>query len=423
MGNALDAAIDAHAEEAFGFLEALVASPSTVGREQGAMDIFAQEAESLGLAVERLPFSNNSQADPRAGVAPASHLLSPDRFQVLATTPGDGDLHLLFNGHMDVVPAEASDLWTSPPFSPRRDGDRLYGRGSADMKGGFATGTLALRALRDAAPNVFANRRFGFLAVVEEECTGNGTLRSIIERGVTAPEVILLEPTNLDLLVGGVGVLWIGVRVVAASGHAYAAGAQANAVELGMRLVEGLRKWSTKIGKDEPEPSVDPGLNPYNVNLGKIHAGDWTSSAPATAMLDLRVGFPRAWSPAEAERRVREAISAIAAAERFSVEPQVTLTGLRAQGYLIDTQAPLVRDLSTAHMNAHGVLPKTYALGSTTDARFYLNDFGIPAICFGVTGHRLHGVDEYVELRSIVDAARTLARFLIMRFGTEEARR
>ncbi len=423
MGNALDAAIDARAEEAFGFLEALVASQSTVGREQGAMDIFAQEVEFLGLAVERLPFSNNPETDPRGGIAPVPHLLSPDRFQVLATTPGDGDLHLLFNGHMDVVPAEASDLWASPPFSPRRDGNRLYGRGTADMKGGFAAGTLALHAIRDVAPSIFANRRFGFLAVVEEECTGNGTLRSIVERGVTAPEVVLLEPTNLDLLVGGVGVLWIGVRVVSASGHAYAAEAQANAVELGMRLVEGLRKWSTKIGKDEPERSLDCGQNPYNVNLGKVRAGDWTSSAPAIATLDVRVGFPRAWSPAEAEGKIRETISAIAAAERFPVEPQVTLTGLRAQGYLIDTQAPLVRDLSAAHMQAHGVLPKTYALGSTTDARFYLNDFGIPAVCFGVTGHRLHGVDEYVELQSIVDAARTLARFLIMRFGAEETAR
>lgn len=118
---------------------------------------------------------------------------------------------------------------------------------------------------------------------------------------------------------------------------------------------------------------------------------------------------------------MREAISAIAAAERFPVAPEVTLTGFRAQGYLIDGQAPLVRDLSAAPTDAHGAPPKTYALGSTTDARFYLNDFGIPAVRFGVIGHRLHGVDEYVELHSIIDAARTLGRFLFMRFTAEGA--
>lgn len=422
LGKALDAAIDAHAEEAFAFLAALVAAPSTVGHEQGALEVFAREAESLGLAVERLPFSNEAEADPRAGVAPAPHLLSPDRFQVLATTPGDGGLHLLLNGHMDVVPAEASELWTSPPFAPRRDGDRLHGRGAADMKSGFAVGTLALRALRDVAPNAFASRRLGFLAVVEEECTGNGTLRSIVEHGVTAPEVVLLEPTDLDLLVGGVGVLWTTVRIVSAAGHAYAAEAATNAVDLGMRLVDGLRRWSATVARDEPEPSVAPGQNPYAVNLGKLQAGDWTSSAPVTATFDLRIGFPRGWSPAEAERKVRAAIAAIAEAENFPVAPEVTLTGFRARGYLIDSTAPLVRDLAAAHMDAHGVTPKTYSLGSTTDARVYLNDFGIPAVCFGAVGHRLHGVDEYVELPSIVAAARTLARFLLMRFATEEAR-
>ena len=65
--------------------------------------------------------------------------------------------------------------------------------------------------------------------------------------------------------------------------------------------------------------------------------------------------------------------------------------------------------------------PAIFTLGSTTDARTYLNDFGIPAVCFGAIGHNLHGIDESVELQSIVDAARTLARFLLMRFGTGEA--
>ena len=57
---------------------------------------------------------------------------------------------------------------------------------------------------------------------------------------------------------------------------------------------------------------------------------------------------------------------------------------------------------------------------STTDARTYLNDFNIPALCFGATAHNIHGVDESVELQSIVDAARTLARFILIRFGGDE---
>ena len=226
-----------------------------------------------GSTVRLLPFSNDRVADARAGVTPPARLLTPGRYQVLATTPGDGELLLLLNGHMDVVPAEPPDLWTTPPFEPQRRNGRLYGRGAGDMKSGFGVGMLALRALRDVAPDLFATRRLGFLAVIEEECTGNGTLRSITEHGIVAPEIVLLEPTDLRLLVGGVGVLWIDIDVASPSGHGYAASAQASAIDLGMRLVERLRQWSAELRLSAPEPTMAPGESPYNVNLGRVHAG------------------------------------------------------------------------------------------------------------------------------------------------------
>ena len=193
MGKQLDHAIDTHADATFAFLEAMVMSPSMVGSEQAALDVFAREAEVLGLNVQKLPFLNAAVKDPRAGVMPSNQHLTPNRYQVLATTPGDGELTLLLNGHMDVVPAESPQSWTTAPFLPERRNGRLYGRGAGDMKCGFAVGMLALSALRDVAPNLFATKRLGFLAVIEEECTGNGTLSSIIDHGVRAAEVIVLH--------------------------------------------------------------------------------------------------------------------------------------------------------------------------------------------------------------------------------------
>ena len=81
----------------------------------------------------------------------------------------------------------------------RRDG-WLYGRGAGDMKCGFAMGVLALRALRAAG----ADGDLGpltFVAAIEEECTGNGTLAAI-EAGGLADAVVVLEPTDLNLLRG-----------------------------------------------------------------------------------------------------------------------------------------------------------------------------------------------------------------------------
>jgi len=417
MLNELDRAIASHSEEAYRFLEELVRAPSTVGREQAAMEVFASEFESLGLITRRLPFSNSPMLDPRAGITPPADVLTDDRFQVLASTPGDGELVLLINGHMDVVPAESPELWTNPPFEPTRRNGRMYGRGAADMKGGFAVGALALRALRDVAPDLFANRRLGILAVIEEECSGNGTLSSIIEHGVIAPEVVLLEPTELGLMVGGVGVIWVDIRVIASSGHAHQAGTSVNAVDLGMRVVSGLRAWAAGVLSVEPEPTMDSGESPYNINLGKVHSGDWASTVPSSAIFGVRVGYPRSWTPTEAEAEIRSAIAGIADDDvAFPSRPEVMLTGLRAKGYMLDEHTALGADLAAAHEDAHGVPPRAFTQGSTTDARIYLNDFGVDAVCFGAVAHDMHGIDESVDLQSIVDAARTLARFLVMRF-------
>lgn len=417
----LDHVIASNSERAFRFLEDLVRAPSTVGHEQGALDVFAAEMEDIGLRSEKLAFPNTPLPHARAGITQPESIDAAARYQVLARTPGDGPLKLLLNGHMDVVPAMTPHLWTSPPFEPERRGGRLFGRGTADMKSGFAIGSLALRSLAEVAPALFSQQRLGFLAVIEEECTGNGALHSIIDHGITAAEVVLLEPTDLGLMVGGVGVLWIDVDVTALSGHAQEANLNANALELGMKVFHGLTRWSEQLASTLPEPSMAIGENPYNVNLGKVHSGDWTSTAPSTATLSIRVGFPRAWTPDTAEKEVRRAIAELVEAETdFALPPRVTLTGFRADGYLLATDSPLVRDLTAAHFDAHGTLPTAFTLGSTTDARTYLNGFEIPAVCYGAVAHDMHGVDESVELDSIVAAARTLARFLLTRFTREE---
>jgi acetylornithine deacetylase len=219
------------------------------------------------------------------------------------------------------------------------------------------------------------------------------------------------------LLAGGVGVLWLELRIIAHSGHASSAETHVNAIDLGMRLMGGLRAWAAEVTRAHPEPSMDSNQSPYNVNLGKVQSGDWTSTAPSSAVFGVRVGYPRAWSPEEAEVRVRRAIADFVAADgSFAVPPVVRLTGLRAQGYLQDADTPLMRDLAAAHRAAHGGAPVVYTVGSTTDARFYVNA-GIDAVCYGAIGHDLHGIDESVDLQSIVDAARTLSRFLVQRLG------
>jgi len=407
----LDDAITGRAEAAFSFLERLVAAPSTVGREHEAQGIVEQELKRLGFEIERLPIPDGIDTDPLAGVPQLSY---DGRFDVIGRSGAGAGPSLLLNGHIDVVPAEQPDRWTSPPFEPRRDGDLLYGRGAGDMKGGFAMAALALDALRAVDPDAIAGP-LTFVSVIEEECTGNGTLAAA-RAGVLADAVILPEPTGLDLLLAGVGILWLDLVITGRSAHAEAADRAVNPVDLALGVIDALRDLEGEMNANI-EASMDGVAHPYNINVGTFAAGDWPSSVPATATVGVRVGHPTVWTADEAEARVRGAIDSIDEPWLQAHPPVVRPSGFRARGYALPTDDPLAERLAVAHGSAHGVRPRATPMASTTDARLYLNDFGVPALCYGPTAHDIHGVDESVELSSIVDGARTLARFIADWYG------
>lgn len=405
----IDERIERHAEAAFVFLERLIAAPSTVGQEQSALEVFAAELDELGFSIERLPIREDVVDLPGAGVP----MLPYDgRYDVIARRPGDSEgASLLLNGHIDVVPAEEPQLWTSPPFTPQRRDGWMYGRGAGDMKCGFAMGALALWALLDPALDAPLGP-LTFVAAIEEEYTGNGTLASV-DAGVLADAVVLLEPTELDLLLGAVGILWLEIEVRGRAAHAESSSGAVNAIEVALPLMAALHELERRLNA-VGDPRIGA-KDPLHVNLGRFRGGDWTSSVPAVARLDIRVGFPFTWTPAEAEALVREHISAAAVRDPWLAEhpPSVTANGFRADGYDLPADHPLAQALAAAHRDAHGSDPNTIVMATTTDARTYLNRAGVPAICYGPRTTRIHGIDEGVELASIVAGARTLARFLV----------
>jgi acetylornithine deacetylase len=405
----LDEAIVRGAERSFAFLERLVAAPSTVGQEGPAQDLVAEELARLGFDVRSIPIPASIGDDPLAGVPQGPY---DDRSDVLGTF-GDGDgPSLLLNGHIDVGPADEPELWTSPPFAPRIEDGWLYGRGSGDMKGGFAMAALALEAILTLAPDIVRGS-LSFLSVIEEECTGNGTLAAA-RAGVLADAVLLPEPTDLQLLVAGIGIVWLDVTVEGRSAHAQSADTAVNAIDPAVAVMGALHDLERDMNEHVDEPALNGARHPYNVNVGTLRAGDWGSSVPALARMTVRVGHPTAWSADEAEQRVRAAIDAASARDPWLREhpPAIRPSGFRAEGYALDPGHALARRVSAAHAEAHGAPAEAVGAPSTTDARLYLNHFDTPALCYGPRVQRIHGIDECVELDSIVDGARTLARFI-----------
>src|SRR5690242_8543058 len=284
--DAVDRAIEAEADSAFAFLERLVRAPSTVGNEAGAQDVVAGELDRLGFAVSQVPVPERTAAHPAAGVPQCSYA---GRDNVLGRLNPGASPSLLFNGHVDVVPAEAA-AWSGDPFEPVTADGWMRGRGAGDMKGGFAMGLLAVAALRRAVPGALTGE-LGFLSVIEEECTGNGTLAAC-DAGVLGDAVILLEPTGLELLLGGVGVLWVDIETEGVPAHAEAADRAVNAVRSVPVILRALAGLEEEIAQQAADPAFAGVARPYNVNVGTVRAGDWASSVPARVRVGVRVGYP-----------------------------------------------------------------------------------------------------------------------------------
>jgi acetylornithine deacetylase len=404
----VDAAVAAEAGAAFEFLARLVAAESTVGREAAAQEIVAAELTRLGFEVEYLPIPEATAAVAPAGVAQGSYA---GRCNLAGWINRGGSPSLLLNCHVDVVPADASQ-WSADPYQPRISGGWLTGRGAGDMKGGFAMGLLAIAALRRARPEALTGE-LGFASVIEEECTGNGTLAAA-NAGVLADAVVLLEPTDLNLLLGGIGILWVEVALTGVPAHAESADRAVNPVNSIPVVLTALREFEVQMRESFADPAFGGITGPYNVNVGIVRAGDWSSSVPGRAVLGVRVGFPRTWTPGEAFERVKASIMAAAAADPWLSDhpPLIREAGFRAEGFLLDHDHPLATALALAHAAAHGDQPRRIALGATMDARYYLNQFSRPALAYGPVARNIHAADEAVELASIEGGARTLARFM-----------
>jgi acetylornithine deacetylase len=402
----LVAAVAAEQEWIESLLERLVEVPSTLGEEEPAQVVVAGALQDLGLEPVDVPMDADAlRASPLA--APFGWDVAGKR-NVVATwrAAGTGGRSLTLNGHVDVVPPAAEALWTSPPFTPVRDGEWLVGRGTGDMKGGLAAMLGAVRALRRLGVAPLADVQLH--SVVEEECGGNGALQCLLSLPHTDAAVIP-EPFPGAVSVSQVGVLWFHVELEGIPVHVGDAGEGVNAIDAAVRVIGRLRELEAELN-DGPPPPYDAVPHPINLNVGTIRGGDWPSTVPAACTLSCRIALFPGQDVAELRRRVEAAVSRSTSDHPWLERhpPRVRYEGFAGRGVEVPHDAPIVRALAAAHEAVAGSTPALVPTTATTDARVFVES-GIPAVCLGPLAERIHGVDERVHLPSVATTAQTLA--------------
>jgi acetylornithine deacetylase len=426
-------AVEAGREELVELTGALIAFDTTARGEGHAPA--RDEAALQGLLGDRLRAAGASVElwEPtRAEVAGTRQL--PDgvgfegRPQMAATFAGSGGgPSLLFNGHIDVVPGDPRERWTSDPNTPDvRDGN-LYGRGACDMKGGVAAMTYAAEVL--ARLGVRLRGDLIVNTVTDEESSGAGGLAAV-RHGVKADAGIVTEPTAFEVWVGCRGSLTPTITVEGRPGHAEMAqphwreGGAVNAIEkMGLVLdaVRGLRdEWRGRADKRHPH------LSPGDIVPATIKGGEWIVTYPASCTLQCELMYLPANADAEGwgrdvEREVEEWITRATAADPWLAEhPPTVAWSLDIPPYEVDPAHPVVGAMQGAS-EAVGEPAPIGGLDSWFDAASFSRFGGTPSIGWGPRSIAwAHTIDEYVPVDDLVRCAQGLAIAAVRYCGVEE---
>ena len=366
----------------------LVKCPSVTPAEGGALDLLEQVLTELGFSCTRLPFGEGEA-----------------RIDNLFARIGSGHPHIAFAGHTDVVPTGDVAAWSCDPFAGEvRDG-QIYGRGTADMKGGIAAFVAAVKTYLES------DKLQGSISLIitgdEEGEARYGTVKMVewLEETGQQPDFCIVgEPTNPNELGemiknGRRGSLSCRLRVEGVQGHVAYPHLANNPVPALFAMLAPVNSARLDGGTDYFDPST---AEVTDIEL----VGGASNVIPQAASAAFNIRFNTEHSVASLQGWLEEHFDRVASqhkvtyqadfasnASPFITEPGVLTTRMQAAiSRLTNKQA----SLSTT--------------GGTSDARFICKI--CPVAEFGLVGQTMHKIDEHVAIADIDQLAAIYAEML-----------
>ncbi len=416
--------------------------PDPAARAAFAADALSRAPEVVALTRRLMAVpSPNPPGDVRACAAEAAalirelapeaevslHATSPEVSNLVARIAGAGPGKLLaFNGHLDTYPVNEALPWTVDPLKGELRDGRLYGRGSADMKGGIAASILAFALL---ARHRAAWRGEALLTLAgDEESMGPLGTKWLLDNipGLARADAVIIGDAGSPrvLRFGEKGFLWIAVQAVGTAAHGAHVHLGENAVDrlrVALDAVVRLRdlpvaappEVTAAIAAAKPMSEKLAGigeahvLGSVTVNIGRIAGGTAPNLVPASARAECDIRLPVGVTCAEAEAALAAGLDEL---------PGISWQVLRRfEPNHTDPGTAVVR---LTHAAAEEVLGGPVAVNMRvggSDARWF-RMAGLPTIVYGPTPHNMGGADEWADVAELEAVARVhaLAAFDIL---------
>jgi succinyl-diaminopimelate desuccinylase len=306
----------------------------------------------------------------------------------LVTRIGSGKKKIILSGHFDVVPISDKTRWTYPPFSAKIVDGKIYGRGSADMKGGL-TSLIGIMKLLISNPSFLENYELVFLGTADEEAGMTGSY-TLLKRGYVknAELIIIAEPTDLNIGIAEKGILWATLRVKGKSAHGSMPEKGYNAIEGALKIIPQLYNCLNNKSNDI--------LGKSTLNIGKINGGTKINIVPDYTELEIDFRLIPEQNHNELIKNLRKI-----ELKPYSIDVKITQT---LPSLLSDFNHPFIQNLKKI-TNSEFI-----GLSYTTDASQYISKKDlIPFVIFGPGSQNvIHKPNECIELDHIFKATEFL---------------
>jgi len=407
--------VDEHRGQILDLNRQLVSVPSEIdypsGHEERVQLLVAEILRDLGCEMDVfLPDEVASLTEHDAYLGGISYEGRPN---VVGVKKGRGrGRSLIFSGHADTVP-RGRDPWTVDPFSGAVRGDRQYGLGIFDMKGGIAAAIMALRVLEDLEVRLAGDLTIE--TVVDEESGGaNGTLACRL-RGYEADAAIIPEPTNMTVCPQNHGGSMFRVHFEGRPGRAFSGEKLVNPTYAAARFLEIFRQYEAYHARKKPSSRYfenSRGLPAYvqGVKAGMVErelfdrvpssctVDVWIQCYPETSEEELRQDFVGFYNEKAMEDEVLKQVP-----PRFEkLIRHLPGTGL-PEGHEIVGIAT-----SVAAQVRDGGVPVGGA-PFTCDSFVFNRYSRTPALIWGPKGGNPHAPDEFIEIEPFIDLVKMYA--------------
>ena len=326
--------------------------------------------------------------------------MTPERGSVLASYGPEQPLHtLLLEAHLDTV--GVADM-VIPPFEPRVENGRLYGRGSCDTKGPMAAAMTALcpRVLDSLAE---AGVRVLYIGAFGEE-KGNVGAERLVESGVGAHSAIILEPTDLSIVYAHKGALWFEVLVTGEAAHGSDPDRGMNAIFAMAKVLQWLQ---TRTAQAQEEWN-NPALGGPTLNVGRIDGG----IAMNIVAHRCRIEVDRRTVPGEDHEAILSEVRAMLSDLQVDGEIRSFEVNVLKAGTPFQTaqDSVLVRGVQEVLVEG-GCEPRLATAAWYSDAGAFARTCN-EIIVFGPGSiHQAHTVDEYIEIDQLMKGEELLTRY------------